>query len=45
MVVSGSSKAEEKYSRFCEFLDAIVRPSRSSPLEIWERVWEEILSV
>lgn len=38
MVVSGSSKTGEKSSRFWEFLDMIVRPSRSVSLEIWERV-------
>ena len=41
MVFGGPSETEEKFSCFSEFLDVIVRPSRSFSVKIWKIKWEE----
>lgn len=41
MVAAGPSETREQFSRFGEFLDVIVRPSRSVSVKIWKIVWEE----
>ena len=41
MVVAEPSKIEEKFSPFGEFLDVIVRLSRSVSVKIWSLVSEE----
>lgn len=41
MVVAGPSETEEKFSLFGEFLDVILRHSRSASVKIWNLVSEE----